>query len=475
MTRESVADDPTISDTSASEQAKGNTSASEQTKGNTSASEQAKGNASANTHLTDKDEPIEHYDYLIIGTGLAESALSSILTTTSHAKILHIDTGSTYGSDFSTLNFTQLLSHFKHTNSQPDSIDANCMAKDRQFNIDLTPKLLLHDSPMKDFLLDNQIHEIVSFTSIKASYLYTDRLHSVPTNEAQSMKTSALGFMEKCRVVKFFWNARKYHDNRNMEMKKTMLEEFKSFGLSLDSIDFIGHAVALNLDDNYLMESPAKTYERILRYAASIVSYNGTESPYIYPLYGLSELCQAFVRKSALEGTIFMLHAKIEEISEHRLVITDPNGDRHVVSPRKIIADPKYWPDSTVSKEIIRCIMLLRKGTLESRNIIFLKRHLGRQNDVFCVVLGADECTCPEEYEMGIISTVRERTCPPEDEIRGVLERFDVIRSFTEVRQVFTNTDRGNVYFTRNVDESALLDNIYEDIRELCEKLGVSN
>lgn len=442
--------------------------------------------------ITDREiqEPAgeaESYDYVIIGTGLSETAIGSILASSKQMKILHIDTSSTYGSEFSTLNFSQLLSHFGQQDSTNvnstdasnsdvtigDPINDALIAKNRHFNIDLTPKLLLHESPMKNFLVNNNIHDIVTFTSIKASYFYTDRLHAVPTNEAQSMKSSALGVMEKYRMVKFFWNARKYYDNKNINMKRTMLEEFKSFGLNTDSMDFIGHAVALNLDDRYLSAPPTETYSRILRYAESIVSYEGTESPYIYPMYGLSELCQAFVRKSALAGTIFMLNAKIEDIGSESLVLVDPNGDRHIVKPKAIISDPKYWPGSVVEKEIIRCIMILRKKSQHSRNIIFLKKYLGRQNDVFCVVLGSDEFACPPEYEIGIISTLRENNSEPEEEIRAVMNNFDIIKSFVEIRSVFKNSDYGNVYFTRNVDESAQLDNIYDDITDVCKKLGI--
>ena len=180
--------------------------------------------------------PTETYDYLIIGTGLVETALSSILSTDPTVKILHIDTNSIYGNDFSTYNFTQLVDHFESSSKNDEKTDILvnelCTKNNRLFNIDLTPKLLLQDSPMKDFLLDNKIHEIVTFTSIKGSYLFTDKLHSIPTTEAQSLKSSVVGFMQKCRVVKFFWNIRQYYDNKEKSTKPTMLEEFRSFGLS---------------------------------------------------------------------------------------------------------------------------------------------------------------------------------------------------------------------------------------------------
>lgn len=427
-----------------------------------------------------QNEP-EIYDYVIIGTGLTETAISSILSSNPNVKILHLDTNQSYGNEFSTFNYKQLLSHFEskknliNIKSQENisEFDKKCLEKNREFNIDLTPKLLLQDSPMKDFLLNNKIQDMVSFTSIKGSYLFTDKLHSIPTNETQSLKSSAIGFMQKYKVIKFFWNIRRLFDSDTIDIKNTMLNEFKSYGLNEESIDFIGHAIALNLDDKYLNEPAGNTYKRIIRYISSLISYDNSESPYIYPLYGLSELCQSFARKSALNGTVFMLNTKINELSGDNITILDPNGDIHYIKPKVVISDPKYWPGSTIQKKIIRCIMILRKGSLDSRNVIYLKRHLKRENDVFCVILNNVEYACPSGYEIGILSTIKETEKSPEEEIRGVLKNYDILRYFIEIREVYTNFDQKNVYFTKNVDESALMDNIYDDISDICDKLKI--
>lgn len=73
-----------------------------------------------------------------------------------------------------------------------------------------------------------------------------------------------------------------------------MRQVYKKFGLEPGTQDFIGHAMALHLDDSY-MDLPAKdTYEKILLYVSSMARYG--KSPYIYPLYGLGELPQSFAR-----------------------------------------------------------------------------------------------------------------------------------------------------------------------------------
>jgi Rab GDP dissociation inhibitor len=46
----------------------------------------------------------------------------------------------------------------------------------------------------------------------------------------------------------------------------TMAQVFKLFGLEPGTQDFIGHALALHLDDTYMNQPAKETYERICLY-----------------------------------------------------------------------------------------------------------------------------------------------------------------------------------------------------------------
>lgn len=408
------------------------------------------------------------YDFVIIGTGLTETAIGCLLAKTQRYRVLQIDTSSSYGSEFSTLRYTQLQKHF----GVPESLDVSTdeLTKlDTEFNIDLTPKLLLQESALKDFLLKHEIHNLVTFNSIPGSYFFYKKFHSVPVNEVQSLKSSVISWLQKHRVVKFFYHVRNYAKDPTIRVSKTMREEFAQFGLSQDSIDFIGHAVALNLNDNYLDENPIITYNKIVHYVSSIVYYENSESPFIYPMYGLSELCQSFARISATYGGVFMLNAVIENVDQNTLRIIDSNGEHRVIEFGKIVADPHYFVSSRLSKRIIRCILICRRREDQfSRNIIFFKKEFRRENDIFCVVLGEEDSVCPAGYEVAIISTLQETPEDnPENEIKMVFDKFDIIKKYVEVRKVFENDDTDNIIFTKGIDESAIMDNIYADIERI--------
>ncbi|ORD94096.1 GDI1 [Enterospora canceri] len=420
---------------------------------------------------------IEEYDYVILGTGLSESIISMLIAE-KRKKVLVVDRFQCYGSEFATLSYVELLEHFGIKSNEVDLV-----TKTREFNIDLTPKLLMNESDLKNLIVEKEIHKIVGFSAVVGSYLYNSKLHVIPRNEAQSMQCSAIGFIQKTKVARFFYNLR-HVAKRGYVYKKRMIDEFNMFGLDKLAVDFIGHGIAMEVDNEYLKKCPKITYNKILRYVQSIVSYDNSESPFIYPHYGLSDICQAFVRKAACNGAEFMINTKIMCINTQNNTINliDPDGNGHEIKYGKMVADPSYFTldildccKSVVSKRIIRCIMILKKNKkyLGSRNITFLHSSLNRSNDVFVVVLDSKTRACPPEYEIGILSTVQE-TDNPEAEIAPILSKFDTIKHFIEIRNVYANDDTESVIFTTGVNENPMMDEIYDDVQTVLKKLDIN-
>ena len=105
------------------------------------------------------------------------------------------------------------------------------------------------------------------------------------------------------------------------------------------------------------------------------------KSPYIYPLYGLGELPQAFARLSAIYGGTYMLDKPIDEI------VTDSDGKfvgvrsgSETVKAKQVIGDPSYFGDDKESGKIrvvedgkvIRAICILKHpipGTDDSDSV----------------------------------------------------------------------------------------------------------
>ena len=79
----------------------------------------------------------------------------------------------------------------------------------------------------------------------------------------------------------------------------TMSDVYAKFGLNEMTIDFVGHAVALHTQDSYLSAPAQDTVMKIKLYYDSLMRFEGTTAPYIYPLYGLGELPQVRFRMIA--------------------------------------------------------------------------------------------------------------------------------------------------------------------------------
>ena len=86
----------------------------------------------------------------------------------------------------------------------------------------------------------------------------------------------------------------------------------KKFGLETNTIDFIGHAVAMFTNDDFLENAAIDTINKIKLYMKSIGRFG--ESPFIYPIWGLSGLSEGFSRLCSLYHGTYMLNRDVEEI-----------------------------------------------------------------------------------------------------------------------------------------------------------------
>lgn len=149
----------------------------------------------------------------------------------------------------------------------------------------------------------------------------------VPSNDSEALKSNLMGLMEKRRCKNFFQYIQGLDETKPETWKKIniMAEPFsvlvQKYGLEENTIDFVGHAMALYLDDSYLNEPAINTVRKLQLYMQSVGLYG--ESPFIYPVYGLGGIPEGFSRLSAIQGGVFMLNQDIDTIdtSDNQVVI----------------------------------------------------------------------------------------------------------------------------------------------------------
>lgn len=174
----------------------------------------------------------------------------------------------------------------------------------------------------------------------------------------------------------------------------TMKDVYDKFGLEDGTRDFIGHAMALYLDDAYI-NAPGvapEAIERIRLYGNSVARYG--KSPYIYPLYGLGELPQGFARLSAIYGGTYMLNTNVDEVLYENGAAVGIKATMTGVEPemkfetkaKMILGDPSYFPNKVkVTGHVLRAICVLKHplaGTqdADSAQLIIPQSQVGRKN-----------------------------------------------------------------------------------------------
>lgn len=420
----------------------------------------------------------ENYDVIVLGTGLTECVLSGILSVEGK-KVLHIDRQDFYGGESASLNLLQLYLKFKPSSQKPSTVTG----RDRDWCVDLIPKFLMSNGELTNILVHTEVTKYIEFKHIGGSYVYrSGKISKVPSNEIEALRSSLMGIFEKRRMKRFLEFVAAYdedeastHQGLNLD-KNTMDEVYSHFGLERGTKDFIGHAMALWANDDYLTEVARPTIERIILYVQSVAKYG--KSPYIYPLYGLGELPQGFARLSAIYGGTYMLDTPIDEVlydekKQFKGVVTKEGTAKAPI----VIADPTYFPDRVkkTGHKVIRAMCILdhpvpNTNNLDSVQIIIPQNQIGRQNDIYIAVLSDEHCVVPKGYYLAIVSTIVETDSPhvelePAFKLLGT--RIDTLMGLAELYEPIEDGSESNIFISKSYDPSSHFETTTDDIKDI--------
>jgi len=341
----------------------------------------------------------ETYDVIVLGTGLKECILSGLLSVDGK-KVLHLDRNIYYGGASASLQL-KTLSELPLASGTPitDFKDNN------KYNVDIVPKFIMASGKLVQVLLHTDVVRYLDFKSIADTYVYrAGKIHHVPNTDAEAIKSPLMSLFEKRRCQKFFMFAEAYDEakpdtHKGYDLHKmTMAELYGKFGLEPDTIDFIGHAMCMYRDDEYLTKPAIEAVKKMQLYFDSLTRFG--KSSFIYPLYGLGELPQAFARLSAIYGGTYILNTSVEgivydesgKVSGVRISRPDDNGEHHLAKCSCIVTDPYYVPDKVrVTGKVVRAICIMNHpvpntNNSESLQIIIPQKQIGRKSDVYITV-----------------------------------------------------------------------------------------
>ncbi|CAD8211614.1 unnamed protein product [Paramecium octaurelia] len=429
----------------------------------------------------DPQEPV--YDVVVFGTGLIECILSGLLSMEGK-KVFHMDRNSYYGGESASLNLINFWKLFKPGQQFPEQL-----GQYNNWNIDLIPKLFMADGQLVKILLKTNVAHYLEWKAIDGTYVFQKKepgflnkgdgkIEKVPATALEALQSDLMSMFEKARCQKFLSYISNYqasnpqtHEGLNLN-QISCAQLLQNFELEPNTIDFIGHAVALYSNDSFLDEPAIQIVEKIKLYVDSIGRFG--DSPFIYPIYGLGCIAEGFCRMAAINGDTIMINADLDEL------LFDGDGKvcgfksqkvkelmgLEQIKCKMIIADPSYALKANIPNKvksigkIVRCICILNHPIANTKNIpsvqiIIPQRQTGRKNDIYVMMISDVHQVCQKGYFIAILSTNVE-TNNPEQELEPAFEIVEpILEKFITVSDVYVSTDnesQDNIFISSSFD-----------------------
>nr|KAJ3419549.1 Rab GDP dissociation inhibitor alpha [Polyrhizophydium stewartii] len=391
-----------------------------------------------------------------------------------------MDRNDYYGGESASLNLTQLYRKFRNGMSPPQQF-----GRDRDYNVDLIPKFAMASGEFVNILYHTDVTRYLEFRQIAGSFVYRDgKISKVPSNQNEALTSSLMGLFEKRRLKSFFefiqgydFTDPKTHQGVDLNTA-TMAEVYKKFGLEPGTQDFVGHALALHLDDQYMDEPARETYERICLYMNSMARYG--KSPYIYPLYGLGELPQGFARLSAIYGGTYMLQKPIEEIVFENGKAVGVKSEGEVARAKAIIGDPSYFPNLVKkSGSVVRIICVLNHpipntADADSVQLVIPQNQVNRKHDIYVAAVSSAHSVCAKDFYVAIVSTLVETDNPEKECEPGLALLGPILEKFVDVKDIYEPVADGkadNVFISRSYDATSHFETTCADVKSIYKRL----
>jgi len=423
----------------------------------------------------------EDYDCIVLGTGLKECILSGVLSVDGK-KVLHMDRNNYYGGSCASLNLDQLYEKYK-----PEDKPLQTLGATKKYNVDLIPKFIMASGILVKILLHTDVTKYLEFKVVDGSYVFKGgKIHKVPASDSEALRSDLMGLFEKRRAQNFF----KFIQNYDVNNPKThsgfptlkdvkMRQIFQHFGLVDDTIDFIGHSLALHRDDTYLDQPAQLTVDKCRLYAESLSRFG--KSPYIYPLYGLGELPQGFARLSAIYGGTYMLNKPFEGVVfNEQGQVSGVKSEGETAKCKFVVADPSYFPKKVKKTgQVVRAICVLGAPIPNTNNsascqIIIPQKEAKRGSDIYISIVSSTHNVCDNGKFVATVATTVETQNPAQELDVGLKLLGPILEKFISIEDTYEPIDDGTkdqIFISSSYDATSHFETTCEDVLEIYKRI----
>lgn len=284
-------------------------------------------------------------------------------------------------------------------------------SKWRHYNLDLAPKLMFSRGKLVELLITSNVCRYLEFRNVTRTLTLLDdgsntpqKLAPVPCSRTDVFTSKFVTMIEKRMLMRVLTMCANYenHSEEYAEFEdKNFVEFLAAKKLSKKLQHFILHSISM-VDENASTMDGLKATQKFLK---SLGRYGN--SAFLWPLYGVGELPQAFCRLGAVFGGTFCLcrsvHAFIINKENKQCVgIIDSTGQR--LKCQQLILDECYVPDShrvkfanTVSRAIYITDSSLLPSDKENVSLITIPPTSELPSSRL-IEVGQTSCVCPSNY-----------------------------------------------------------------------------
>mmetsp|Transcript_19438 Transcript_19438/g.49419 ORF Transcript_19438/g.49419 Transcript_19438/m.49419 type:complete len:663 (-) Transcript_19438:75-2063(-) len=323
----------------------------------------------------------------------------------------------------------------------------------RRFTVDVAPAPMFSVGPWVDSLVRCAISCYVQFKTIADTFVYMDgESREIPCSKSDVFRNKYLSLLEKRQLMKFFafcmrppaelaGELAEYASMPYVEfLTKSGPKSFCPLGSKL--VSFVLHGIAqVGQEDSAILTPDGLS--RTMQYARAIGRFGPT--PYIFPLYGLSEFPQAFARACAVKGGYYVLRRNLSEY------VVDNTGKLSGVvcsvgqslTCEHVITTPTYLP-SVVTKRIARCVCItaspLQPDTT-NLSVVLPPRTFGHPYPIDVLQLSQSLAITTDGYYMIHLSSVMDADQTAEEVLRPAIAALLNDSVLTEERTLLKGED----------------------------------
>jgi len=222
----------------------------------------------------------------------------------------------------------------------------------------------------------------------------------------------------------------------------------------------------LLLDDMTSNEVTAKdSLEEIRRYLESLGRFGN--AAYLYPVYGISELSQAFCRMCAVFGGVYMLGVDVESMTENNIRLSNGNSfsAEHIITP----------VESTGTKHFMTAVVKLHQPSsqIAPQMFAFPPNSFGNYHRIRVLLLGAGSQTTPSEYCS--LHARKDSESESDEMLRLAIERVaqhaEGVVEFSSVLEVPFAVDSSEAYKYNDDIHGICMDHIVAEAKRLFEAI----